>query len=687
MKIFRSFCAARRLRLLVAGITFLCLAGTLPAQTAADPRIAAFLHGLSGMRNPRQAAISPDGKTVAWVAPDGDAGQRIFLRALDGAPGSEQILPAPGAGVGCAEGDVVWSPKGHRIAFTSDCMTHGQQQIFVTQLGADEKPQAPRQITAVKGFVHRLAWSPDGKQLGFLFIANATRPPNAVFAIKPLVGVISANTIAEVQRLALVDPSTAAPVSDPPQISPTTLHVYEFAWSPDSHSVAYIAAPPPGDDNWWVAQLYTQQAAPSAAPQSILKPTMQIAVPRWSPDGKQIAFIGGLMSDRTQNGGDIYLIPADGGTPRNLTPGRKATPAWIHWFSDSRMGFTEVKDGMSRYSELNPKTSEENTAVRVTFPATIGAGYDQLDISFSRQRKPQAALIKSTFDQAPEVWAGNLQHLTQITHLNDSLKPTWGKSESVTWTNEGYRIQGWLVYPRNYDPHKKYALILYVHGGPSNRVLPRWPYPGYNPLAFSAVDDFVLMPNPRGSFGEGETFTEANRKDFGYGDLRDLLAGVDTVTKRFPVDNNRVGITGWSYGGFMTMFAITQTHRFRAAVAGAGISDWKSYYGENSIDTWMIPFFGASVYDDPSVYAKSSAINFIKNAKTPTLIVVGERDGECPAPQSFEMWHALRAMHVPVKLVVYPGEGHGFTRRADSQNVLERAVAWFNQYMPAAGAQ
>jgi dipeptidyl aminopeptidase/acylaminoacyl peptidase len=206
---------------------------------------------------------------------------------------------------------------------------------------------------------------------------------------------------------------------------------------------------------------------------------------------------------------------------------------------------------------------------------------------------------------------------------------------------------------------------------------------GYTPVAFSTLDDFVLMPNPRGSYGEGEAFTTANRKDFGYGDLRDLLAGVDMVTKKFPVDSNRVGITGWSYGGFMTMFSITQTHRFRAAVAGAGISDWKSYYGENSIDRWMIPFFGASVYDDPAVYAKSSAINYIKNAKTPTLIVVGDRDGECPAPQSFEMWHALRAMNVPVKLVVYPNEGHGFSIPKDNRDVLERAVDWFEKYMPS----
>ncbi len=121
---------------------------------------------------------------------------------------------------------------------------------------------------------------------------------------------------------------------------------------------------------------------------------------------------------------------------------------------------------------------------------------------------------------------------------------------------------------------------------------------GLNANAFSALGYFVLLPNPRGSYGQGEAFTQANRKDFGYGDLRDILAGVDAVEAKYPVDANRVGLTGWSYGGFMTMFAVTQTNRFKAAVAGAGISDWQSYYGENSIDQWMIPYFGASVYDD-----------------------------------------------------------------------------------------
>ena len=149
-------------------------------------------------------------------------------------------------------------------------------------------------------------------------------------------------------------------------------------------------------------------------------------------------------------------------------------------------------------------------------------------------------------------------------------------------------------------------------------------------------------------------------KDFGYGDLRDILAGVDAIEKQVSIDDHRLGLTGWSYGGFMSMFAETQTNRFRAIVAGAGISDWKSYYGENSIDQWMVPFFGDTVYNDPAVYAKSSAIEYIKNSKTPMLIIVGDRDGECPAPQSFEMWHALRAIGVKTELVVYPNEGHGF---------------------------
>ncbi len=292
------------------------------------------------------------------------------------------------------------------------------------------------------------------------------------------------------------------------------------------------------------------------------------------------------------------------------------------------------------------------------------------------------AMIRQSFDHAPEVWAGPSDDLKQITHLNDALKPAWGKTESIDYTNEGFHIQGWLLYPANYDPAKKYPLIVSVHGGPSSAISPRWPGVGYGSVPFSALGYFVFMPNPRGSYGQGEKFTQANVKDFGYGDLRDILAGMDVLEKRFPIDKDREGVTGWSYGGFMTMFSVTQTTRFKAAVAGAGISDWQSYYGENSIDQWMVPFFGATVYDDPKIYAKSSAIDFIRNVKTPTLIVVGDRDGECPAPQSFEFWHALRDQGVKTQLVIYPNEGHHFVDPDHQRDVLKRALDWFETQMP-----
>jgi dipeptidyl aminopeptidase/acylaminoacyl peptidase len=224
-------------------------------------------------------------------------------------------------------------------------------------------------------------------------------------------------------------------------------------------------------------------------------------------------------------------------------------------------------------------------------------------------------------------------------------------------------------------------MIVWPHGGPAGVSTPRWPAAGFGAAIFSALGYYVLLPNPRGSYGQGEAFTRGNVKDFGGGDLRDVLAGVDSVLKTAPVDPNRLGITGWSYGGYMTMWTITQTRRFKAAVAGAGIANWQSYYGQNSIDQWMIPYFGASVYDDPAVYARSAPITFVKQVATPTLIVVGEHDGECPPPQSYELWHALTTLGVPTQLVVYPGEGHRFRDMANRRDLLERTAAWFDKYL------
>jgi dipeptidyl aminopeptidase/acylaminoacyl peptidase len=218
-----------------------------------------------------------------------------------------------------------------------------------------------------------------------------------------------------------------------------------------------------------------------------------------------------------------------------------------------------------------------------------------------------------------------------------------------------------------------------IHGGPSSEFTPA--YDSRFTAAVTARGYFVYEPNPRGSYGQGEAFTRGNVKDFGYGDWRDDLAGLDAAIAQAPIDPNRLGLFGWSYGGYMAMWAETQTTRFKAIVAGAGIVNWQSYYGQNQIDQWMIPFFGASVYDDPAVYAKSSPITFIKNSHTPVLILQGERDEEVPAPQAFEFYHAMQTLGVPSRLVVYADEGHGPRQPKNQVDILERMVAWFDKYL------
>ena len=663
------------------------------AQDTSSGRIEEILRSINRGHFIRQVAISPDGRRLAWITQGA-----IHVAPVTDLDKSVRVSSGALPGESCTEDDLAWSPDSAALAFFSDCGDPGgQTDLYLTRF--DSNP--PRRLTQLHGYVDSPAFSPDGASIAFLYVEGGTRPAGALAAMKPFAGVIGEDGV-EVQRIAIV-PANAPQPAAPVLVSPANLHAYEFDWSPDSKSLAYIAAEPPGENNWWVAKLYTQllgaPPAPILSPADVPSPLhgLQIAVPRWSPDGKSIAFIGGLMSDQGATGGDVWIVPSAGGTPRDLTERRPTTPTWIEWGDDEHIFISELAGGVSQFVPMRIQGDPAAGDVRSTFgapvfsiPGQVGDGRFSGSLS-STKNDSEFVFSESTFDRPGEIYAvtagpktaSAAQDVKQLSHINSAVEPAWGKSVSLEWSSDSLHVQGWLMLPRNYEPTKKYPLIVLVHGGPAAAVVSRWGAGGgFSANAFSALGYFVLQPNPRGSYGQGEAFTQANRKDFGYGDLRDILAGVDAVEAKYPIDPKRVGLTGWSYGGFMTMFAITQTGRFQAAVAGAGISDWLSYYGENSIDQWMIPYFGASVYDDPAVYAKSSAIDYIKQAHTPTLVVVGDRDGECPAPQSFEFWHALRDLHVPTQLVVYPNEGHGFVDPEHQRDVLFRAAEWFAQYMP-----
>jgi dipeptidyl aminopeptidase/acylaminoacyl peptidase len=644
-------------------------------QSAAPGDLDNVLRTLFAAHNFEQAAISPDGNSIAWVenihSKNGvvSGSTVIYVKNLKSGAPPRRL----GAGVADslhAENDVSWSPDGQKIAFLSDAAKKGQQQLYVTNAAGG----SAKMLTSVKGFLSTPGWSPDGKTIAILFTENATRASGPLVAETPESGEIKDSFFE--QRLALLDLATGK-LS---QISPADTYIYEYQWSPDGKRFIVSSALGNGDNNWWIAELSTLDPA-TGLMKSIYKPKLQIANPVWSPDGKQIAFIEGVMSDEGLTGGDIHIISSDGGDAKNLTKDMKASAAWLDWLADTKILFSEFIGGNSAIAALDPSNGkiEQRWSGEGAFSS---AGVFGFPFSAAKDGKTIAGIFRS-YSHAPEVAliTGESPTPTPVTTRNATLKPAWGEAKSITWKNDGYEVQGWLLYPRDFDPNRKYPLVVYVHGGPSHISLSHWPGSHDFSSGLAGLGYFVLAPNPRGSFGQGEAFARANVKDFGYGDFKDIMAGVDEAIRVAPIDSNRLGIAGWSYGGFMTMWAVTQTNRFKAAMAGAGLANWQSYYGENLIDQWMIPFFGKSVYDDPEVYAKSSPINFIKKVKTPTLILVGDSDGEVPAPQSYEFWHALRTLGVETQLVVYEHEGHLFANPKHQRDVIARTLAWFDAHL------
>jgi dipeptidyl aminopeptidase/acylaminoacyl peptidase len=401
------------------------------------------------------------------------------------------------------------------------------------------------------------------------------------------------------------------------------------------------------------------------------------------------------MRDEGHTGGDIVVVsmsdsindPRNGGHARNITPNLKASPSALAWASDQRILFAADVDGNSGFGSVSVGANGGEPQILWTgeeLDAAVTDGW-VTGGSFSRSGDERVtAVVRQSASTPSEVWAGPIGKWKQITHVNDGIQPAWGAMHNVHWQNGNTRVQGWLLFPKDYAPGKTYPLVVSVHGGPSWACTSHWDE-GIAGAA-SAMGYFVLCPNPRGSYGQGEAFTRGNIRDFGGGDYKDIMAGIDAISREYPIDSKRIGIRGHSYGGYMTMWAESQTQRFAAAVAGAGLSDWLSYYGLNDIDEWMIPFFGASVYDDPAVYEKSDPMHFVKAVKTPTLILVGDRDGEVPTEQSVEWWHALKTLKVPTELVVYPNEGHLFVKPADARDYNLRTLEWFDEWFAKAAA-
>jgi dipeptidyl aminopeptidase/acylaminoacyl peptidase len=640
----------------------------LPAHAQAPHPMRAFV----------SVAISPDGNRVASIEGDAPPGggspglYQLIIRDADG--GNQRIIPMPcGQQKNCVPFDPIWEPDGRHIVFIlrlpGDSFAHAVDRIDVTG-------GAPEQLVEFDGPVETLRLAPDGT-LAMLVTPDATKDIGAVAPGAEVVGNLGAAP-AE-QRIAVLRDGKLQ------FASPPDLYVYEYAWRPDGSGFVGTAAPGDGDQNWWSAKLYAFDAATAAA-RLIYTPTspqQQLTLPVVSPDGKQVAFIGGLMSDFDAVSGDAFVMPLDEphAVARDITPGWTVSVISLGW--GCRAG--TLRAGLQAGSETQMVTLADTPAaaplsIDHSSEEQLQGGDEFVSVACKADR---IATIHQSYAAPEEIAVGPMAQWHDITNVNAGvMAPAAAKTLPIAWQHDGFKEQGWLLLPQQPAPPAGLPMITIVHGGPGAAHTPFFIGPGLirDTLAAGYA---VFLPNPRGSFGQGLAFTTAIVRDMGHGVLADILAGVDAAEHAAPIDDHRLGIGGWSYGGYMSMFAGTQTARFRAAYAVAGISDWQSYYGQTGIVGWLIPFFGASVYDDPQIYAGVSPIAYIKQARVPTFLAVGQRDIECPPPQTIEMWNALRTLGVSTSAVVYAGEGHNFRDAAHTADLSKRIIAWFDTYLGA----
>jgi dipeptidyl aminopeptidase/acylaminoacyl peptidase len=567
----------------------------------------------------------------------------------------------------CAYSDTAWGADDHEFAFVGS--SHGIATLYRVAKGK------LRSATKIQGEINTPRFSSDSTRIAMLVTRSPRKASGAASVSVSLTGQVGVNP--DEQRLEILN--SRDEFSHP--VSPPDRYIYEYDWMPDGSGCVVVDAPGDGDANWWTATVDVLNIS-SGSMRRIGAPGFQIARPRVSLDGKWLALVGGLMSDRDGVGGDIYVLPMSGGALRNVSRDFPGSFDGVVWRGDHLLG-TALSDDRAAIVELD----SHSVAFRTLWSARVGARTQESEGKFIFGRDGSvAASISDDFTHGPELMRGPIPSIVPVTNDNAGL-PANLAAQSMHWQSDGLRIQGWLLMPARSVGPKKHPMLVIAHGGPASAVTPHYiATPGYGTGFDSSflVDlirrgYYVFYPNDRGSFGAGERFTRANVKDFGGGDMRDLLRGIDAVEKIGTVDDRRLALYGQSYGGWFAMWANTHTRRFKAMIAGAGISNWTSYYGENGIDGWMMPYFGASLYDDPNAYRRVSPIEFIREAHTPTLLFVGVGDLECPPSQSLEYWHALRALGVQTELYVYPEEGHSFRSGSDLSDLRARIVSWLDK--------
>ena len=530
-----------------------------------------------------------------------------------------------------------------------------------------------RVLTTIAGYASRPRWSPDGTQLGLLATIRPRKEAGAIQAGEAMTGEIGARI--DTQRIAVV----ASGGGLARLVSRVGDYVYDYDWLPAGDGFVAVSASGNGDDNWWIARLVTMSLADGNVRELFDPRGMQIARPVVRADGRSVAFIGGLMSDLATANGEVWQVPLEGGPAVDLTPGFAGGFTALSRRGSGWVGVAQM-DGDAALVPIEPATATAGGPVVPLWRQPVQIG----PVAFDAAGQVVAMGVQA-FDRAPELLAGALQAPVRLPGDMAPPPPPPAariRAERVSWRNDGRDLQGWLLWPPASRPVR--GLVVDVHGGPAAAWQPE--HVAADDLRGRLLDRglALFLPNPRGSSGRGEAFKRLVVRDVGQGDFGDVMSGLDAMLPRLPPEAaRRLGWMGASYGGYLAMWANTRTDRFAAIVAGSGIANWVSYAGQNGINEWLRPYFGATVYEDMAAYRAASPIESIRRARSPTLLYVGERDIETPAAQSLEYWRALRTLGVASTLVVYAGEGHAIQAPQNVADVNRRIVAWFDRHLLA----
>jgi dipeptidyl aminopeptidase/acylaminoacyl peptidase len=623
--------------------------------------------------------VSPDGKRVVYTVNEA-------VMTADKSEFVTQIWMAEtggGSAVQITFGDKSstnpkWSPGGDSIAFTSN-RKDNKNNLYLLRMSGGEAES----LTDVKSSVGDFQWSPDGRSIAF-----AMTDPKAEDEEKNDKGRNDFRWVGEnlkMSRLYVIPVAKdASGKREPRKLTGENYTVGEFDWSPDGRQIVFSHAKTPIANDWTTSDVSIIEVAGGKVTPFAATPAAENS-PLFSPDGKSVAMLVSDVPARWATSGGISIYPLAGGQPKVIAASYDAQPGMLGWSSDGRrIFFSEAKGTGTQIYAVDV------AANRIEEIKTTSAVYQAVNLN---QSGTMFGFVRQTADTPPEAFVAGVDSFApvQVSRVNaDVPRLPLGKTEVIRWkSTDGREIEGLLTYPVNYQTGQRVPLILNIHGGPAgvfqqSFIAGRGAYPL---AAFAARGYAILRPNPRGSSGYGKAFRQANINDWGGGDYQDVMSGVDKVIEMGVADANRLGVMGWSYGGYLTSWIITQTKRFKAASAGAPVTNLMSFNGTADIPAFVPDYFGGQAWEVPDTYRKHSPMFNIKGVTTPTLIQHGEADIRVPISQGYELYNALKLQGVPTRMLVLPRQPHGPNEPKMQIAAMQSNLDWFEKYLGGNTAQ